>query len=224
LQQVLPDYQFVMKTDVKGYYASIDHAILLKQLANDVPSPFIFRLLCQYVKRTVEAGGLYKDIRCGIARGPALSPIIGAYYLTLLDEALSKEGLHYARYMDDIVILARTRWQLRRAIKTLNQIFSALRLKQHPDKTFIGRIERGFDFLGYHFSRGPMGLATKTIDNMLAKMHRLYEQKKTAPESAVDLGAYYRGWWGWARGGLDASGICLGIAVCPRFGAVTRTP
>ncbi len=27
----------------------------------------------------------------------------------------------------------------------------------HPDKTFIGPIERGFDFLGYHF--GPEGLS-----------------------------------------------------------------
>lgn len=29
-------------------------------------------------------------------------------------------------------------------------------LKKHPDKTFIGRIEKAFDFLGYHF--GPEGL------------------------------------------------------------------
>lgn len=31
LQRALPEYKFVMKTDVKGYYASIDHTILLKQ-------------------------------------------------------------------------------------------------------------------------------------------------------------------------------------------------
>lgn len=47
LQQVLPDYQFVMKTDVKGYYATIDHTILQNQLAKDIKSPFLFRLLCQ---------------------------------------------------------------------------------------------------------------------------------------------------------------------------------
>ena len=28
-----------------------------------------------------------------------------------------------------------------------------LNLEKHPDKTFIGRVEKGFDFLGYHF--GP---------------------------------------------------------------------
>ncbi len=29
----------------------------------------------------------------------------------------------------------------------------------HPDKTFIGRSEKGFDFLGYHFSRDGLRVA-----------------------------------------------------------------
>ena len=33
--------------------------------------------------------------------------------------------------------------------RRLPQVFADLRLATHPDKTFIGRIERGFDFLGY---------------------------------------------------------------------------
>jgi hypothetical protein len=43
-----------------------------------------------------------------------------------------------------------TCWQLRGAVKLVNQTLRALSLEKHPDKTFIGRIERGFDFLGYH--------------------------------------------------------------------------
>lgn len=108
--------------------------------------------------------------------------------------------------MDDIIVLAKTRWQLRKAVKTVNQIFNRLKLEQAPNKTFIGRIERGFDFLGYHFSRSPLSLAEKTINTMLNQWQRLYEQKKTAlPETdnAVDLAAYWRRWCGWARGGLS---------------------
>ena len=71
------------------------------------------------------------------------------------DEQLSRSGLYYVHYMDDILIMAPTRWKLLRAIKQLNQIFSQLKLVQHPNKTFIGRIEKGFDFLGYHFSCQP---------------------------------------------------------------------
>jgi RNA-directed DNA polymerase len=79
LQAALPDYRYVMKTDVKRDYKSIDHTILLKQLDKDITDPFIWRLLVQFVKRTVERGGTFKSITCGISRGCSLSPVIAAY-------------------------------------------------------------------------------------------------------------------------------------------------
>jgi hypothetical protein len=50
--------------------------------------------------------------------------------------------------MDDILIMAKTRWQMRRALKRFYALLAPLKLSLHPDKTFVGRIERGFDFLG----------------------------------------------------------------------------
>ena len=55
--------------------------------------------------------------------------------------------------MDDILVLTKTRWQLRRAVRKLNQTFTELKVSRHPDKTFIGHIEKGFDFFGDRFSR-----------------------------------------------------------------------
>jgi len=60
--------------------------------------------------------------------------------------AAAKLRLFYVRFMDDILILAPTRWQLRGAVKVVNQMLGTLGLEKHPDKTFIGMIERGFDF------------------------------------------------------------------------------
>jgi RNA-directed DNA polymerase len=80
-----------------------------------------------------------------------LSPLIGAFYLLELDWKMEKLDVKYFRYMDDILILAPTRWKLKRAIRVLNQRFNELKLEKHPDKTQIGRLDRGFDFLGYHF-------------------------------------------------------------------------
>ena len=79
--------------------------------------------------------------------------------------------------MDDILILAPTRWQLRGAVKVVNQMLGTLKLEKHPDKTFIGRIERGFDFLGYHFSPAGLTVSAKTIANFIEKASQLYEQK-----------------------------------------------
>jgi hypothetical protein len=50
----------------------------------------------------------------------------------------------------------------------------------HQDRTFIGRIERGVDFLGCHFSPTGLRVAKKTIANFIEKASRLYEQKRSA--------------------------------------------
>lgn len=146
VQRHLPYYSFVMRTDVKGYYANIDHFILLEQLSLHIKERFVLNLLWQFMRRTVHYGGLYRDITRGISRGCPLSPVIGAFYLKIVDDRLSRSGVYYVRYMDDVLILAATRWKLRRAVKMLNQCFTVLKLEQHPDKTFIGRIEKGFGY------------------------------------------------------------------------------
>ncbi len=58
---------------------------------------------------------------------------------------MERSGLFYLRFMDDILVLAPTRWRLRKAVKA---VLGSLCLLKHPDTTFVGRTERGFDFLG----------------------------------------------------------------------------
>ena len=93
---------------------------------------------------------------------------MGAFFLKTLDEALANTGLFYVRFMDDIIVLVPTRWKLRRAVKTLNQELRGLRLEKHPDKTFIGRIEKGFDFLGYRVTPQDLTSGPKNDRELLA--------------------------------------------------------
>ena len=79
---------------------------------------------------------------------------------------MEKLGLFYVRFIDARLVLAPTRWKLKKAVKRLNEIFDGLKLKMHPDKTFVERIEKGFDFLGYHFSRDGLTVARDTVDKM----------------------------------------------------------
>jgi hypothetical protein len=221
LYAALPDYRYVMKTDVKRYYESIDHTILLKQLNKDITDPFIWRLLVQFVKRSVERGGTFKSITCGISRGCPLSPVIAAYYLTSLDKQMEGDPRYfYRRYMDDVIVLAKTRWHLRKAVKQLNQILNRLRVEKHPDKTYIGKIENGFDFLGYHFKGSQLTVAAKTVEKHVLHYRQLYEQlrikKATSDEVASALGLYVKRWQRWAVGGLHGIRID-GLGSNPRF-------
>jgi RNA-directed DNA polymerase len=76
-----------------------------------------------------------------------------------LDERMEQLGLFYLRYMDDIVVLAPSHWKLRKAVRVVNQTLNGLQLEKHPEKTCIGKIERGFEFLGYHFGPGRLIIA-----------------------------------------------------------------
>ena len=169
-----PAPQFVCRTDVKSYYASIDHDILLEQLRRLIPDARVLGLVEQYVRHTVY-DGLYETVTQGICLGCSLSPLMGAVYLQPVDDAMAKTGLFYARFMDDWVVLAPTHWKLRAAIRLVNQVLAALKVQQHPDKTFVGRVGRGFDFLGYTFATvGLTGIARKTVAGCVARMSQLY--------------------------------------------------
>jgi len=67
----------VMCSDVKGYYASINHFILYRQLMQLVPSQPIRYLLWDHLHCLREYGGNYADTNCGISRSSPLSPLLG---------------------------------------------------------------------------------------------------------------------------------------------------
>ena len=216
------DYKYVMKSDVKSYYSSIDHTILYNQFCELVREPYLRRIVWQYLKRTVEWGGTYKDIERGISLGCPLSPLMAALYLKTLDEVMDrmqeKLAVYYTRFMDDWVVMTDSRHKLRRVVKTVNQVLNKLKVEKHPDKTYIGRIkDNGFKFLGYilrpevkevkeikvnevkegkrkHKRLEP---APDTLKRCQDKLIRLYE--RGGQKSA---GNYLKRWVSWVKGGV----------------------
>jgi len=135
--------------------------------------------------------GLYQDIRRGIPRGSSLSPLLGAFYLLDPDREMEKLDVKYFRYMDDILILAPTRWKLKKAIRVLYQTFKKLGLEKHPDKTLIGSTERGFDFLGYHFGPEGLSIAQKTINKFVAQyLANDFQKRRARQHFGLDLDSF----------------------------------
>ena len=67
---------------------------------------------------------------------------MGALFLDLLDQRMEDTKLFYIRFMDDWIVLAPTRWKLRKAVRIVNETLAELQVEQHPDKTFVGRIKQ----------------------------------------------------------------------------------
>ncbi len=79
-------------------------------------------------------------------------------------------------------------------------------VSKHPDKTFIGGMERGFDFPGYHLGPEGVTVAGQTVVNFVTKAARLYEQERMGAGAPDALGMYVRRWVRWARAGLGVNG------------------
>lgn len=167
-----PD-DFVYKTDVYSYYASINHKILFQQLAAiDWPQPLMETTIA-YCERTILRRGSSIHCKIGIPKEGALSPVLAALYLTPLDVAMerwiARGDCFYARFQDDIILIARKRHVLHRMRKEMYKILTELCLNLRFEKTFVGRCQKGFDLLGYNITPHSISPSQKTQERALDK-------------------------------------------------------
>lgn len=213
-------YRWVCRTDIRGYYRHINKERLFAQVKQHVSDPVMRDLVHQYLHYTVEDGGTFHTPETGISRGCALSPLMGALHLYDMDAHFSaQKNIHYARYMDDVIILAKSRWSLRRHTKRLMQWFAEYGFEAHPDKTQIGRTEKGFDWLGAWLTHeGVTDIAPRAKANHREKVRRLYEQLARVPkwlrhrrqqQVHARVSTYRKRWHIWAGALMLCSGVCL---------------
>ena len=203
VQAAVGEATFVFRSDVKSYYASINHECLMGLLRDLIPSPVVLDLVQGYLQHLVDEDGALRQIDLGISLGCPLSPLMGGVYLKPLDDAMTNTGLFYARFMDDWVVLAPSRGPLRGAIKQANQVLESLKVEKHPDKTFIGRVAHGFEFMGYRFDSesGRTG-----VDICAQSWHNHFKRMETLESEGADaerLAKYQHFWWQWVHSGVE---------------------
>ena len=113
LEEEKPGY--VLRVDIKSYYASIPHYKLLHDIKKYYHDPRVIAMLTNIVTNPIDTPRGYKNPSHGIAlRGP-LSQFFSAIYLKPLDDAFSGMDVAYFRFQDDVLVLCKTKRQLNRA-------------------------------------------------------------------------------------------------------------
>ncbi|MFH1973645.1 MAG: reverse transcriptase/maturase family protein [Patescibacteria group bacterium] len=140
---------WVLKCDIRKYFASVDHGILSRILADRMIDQRLLRLLVDVV------GSFHVTSVKGMPLGNLTSQLFANVYLNELDQFV-KRGLgvkHYVRYADDFVLLLNDRPALVVILPKLRSFLSdRLALELHPDKISIATFASGVDFLGWvHF-------------------------------------------------------------------------
>jgi RNA-directed DNA polymerase len=137
---------YVLKCDVRKFFASIDHIVLLELVGKRISDPQTFLL----IKNIIES--LNAETRVGIPLGNVTSQLFANIYLHELDWFIKQTlGLkHYLRYCDDFVIVSTDKYYLEALVPVLgNFLRTNLILELHPQKVMIRSWRNGVDFLGF---------------------------------------------------------------------------
>lgn len=141
---------WVLKCDIRKFFASIDHAVLMRLLNEHITDQNALWLLGQII-------GSYSSTQAGVGLplGNLTSQLFSNVYLDAFDQFVKHrlKAKHYVRYADDFVFLSEDRGRLSGLLPSIRaHLRDELRLDLHPDKVFLRTFASGVDFLGWvHF-------------------------------------------------------------------------
>ena len=155
---------WVLKCDIRKFFASVDQGILLYILSTYIPDQKILWLLGQIVT-SFQSTGPGK----GLPLGNLTSQLLVNIYMNEFDQYVKHRlrAKYYIRYADDFVLMARNKELLKKAVVPVSGFLGqCLQLSLHPHKVSIQTASSGVDFLGWvHFPRHQV-LRTATRKRM----------------------------------------------------------
>jgi len=158
---------YVLKCDIRQFFASIDHELLMELLAARLGDEQVLRLLREILLSHGSSVGR------GIPLGNVTSQLFANVYLHELDWYVKQRlGVRwYARYCDDFVIVHTDRAYLAKLAGVIGAFLNErLRLELHPNKVTIRSWGQGVDFLGFVVRPHAVTLRTKTKRRMMARV------------------------------------------------------
>jgi len=203
---------FVIDLDLRAYFDTVRHHIVVKKVAKRVKDDDVMRLLKMIMKATGKRG---------VPQGGVISPLISNIYLNEVDRMLERAkevtrtgrwtAVEYVRFADDLVVLVdshpRHRWLRRAVVKRIRQELAKLLVEVNEEKTRIVDLTRGesFGFLGFEFRRVrsragrwmplrmPQG---KKRTALLRKLKEVFKRSRSRPvgEVIAKINPILRGW------------------------------
>jgi len=160
---------WVLKGDIKKFFANIDHKIMKNILAEHIGDRKILWLL----GRVIDSFCAKNKIDIGLPLGNLTSQLLVNIYLNEFDQFVKRKlkARYFIRYSDDFVILNEDKSCLESFIPRISGFLKTqLMLFPHPDKVFIKTLASGVDFLGYVVFSRHIILRVKTKRRMFKKI------------------------------------------------------
>jgi RNA-directed DNA polymerase len=202
----------IIDLDLRAYFDSVQHSVLLEKVAGRVQDAEVMRLLKLILKSTGKKG---------VPQGGVISPVISNVYLNEVDKMLERAiaatrrgpytQMQYARFADDLGVLIdshpRQDWLVKAVDKRLREELAKLKVEINEEKTRMVNLSKGesFGFLGFEFRliRSRQGKwRTQLVPKMkkrtalLGKLKTIFRRYVSQPVRRVieEINPILRGW------------------------------
>ncbi len=189
---------FVLKADIRHYFDTVDHNILLNIIGKRIKDNGVLWLV-QTILDHYHANEAGK----GMPLGNWTSQFFANVYLNELDQFVKQrlKAEYYLRYVDDFVILHRSKTALLEYKERIRVFLQTLQLELHPNKCSIIPFGHGVSLLGFrifYYYKLVRQRNFREICRRLDELLNAYGQGKCA---ATDILETQQGWYAYARHG-----------------------
>jgi RNA-directed DNA polymerase len=191
-------YVYVVDADLKSYFDTIPHDRLLQLIAEKISDGRVLALIESFLKQGVMDGLRKWTPAEGSPQGAVISPLLSNIYLDPLDHLMAAAGFEMVRYADDFVILCRSAEDAAVALTLVQDWTAQAELTLHPEKTHVAHAEHdGFEFLGYHFTRGERFPRAKSLKKLKATLReKTYRKQRHGIDCTIgDVNTTLVGWF-----------------------------
>lgn len=178
-------HQTYYKSDIGAFFTRIPHDHVLRFIFDQIADARFVNVfrdgLNVQLKNAAQLGeylDLFPDDNFGVAQGSSLSAFAGNVFLHKTDQKFAADNeTAFVRYIDDVIIMAKTNEALQKTKAKFTKELRALGLLLYdpgsaPDKASEGHIRNGIEYLGCVIRHSHIEPSKKAKASLLSKIDR----------------------------------------------------
>ncbi|MBQ9328951.1 MAG: hypothetical protein IJ225_10545 [Solobacterium sp.] len=168
---------YVLKLDIRHFYASIDRKRLKEMLRKDIRDDRFYHLACKIIDFDGDLNGK------GLPLGFYTSQWLANYYLKRFDHFVKQKlkAQKYMRYVDDMVVFGTNKRELHRMLRAIEEELRDSYELTVKDNWQVFMFEdgrghgRALDFLGFVFHRDRVTIRKSTLRSARRKANKIWK-------------------------------------------------
>jgi hypothetical protein len=209
LQMLARAHKYALRMDIRQYFPSIDHAILIEALKNGISDESVLELCRtiiksgegvldqQYTMVWFDGDDLLDCLRPrGLPIGNLTSQFWSNCYLHSLDSFVMRQlGCRaYLRYVDDFAVFSDSKRQLWNWKREINEHLARLRLTIHPGPAQPVPVTQGIPWLGFVIYPDRCRVKGRKVRHAKKRLAGRFEAWQQGEISFAEFDASVQGW------------------------------